>query len=64
MTNKMIARWINAAIEYSMESHCTVYLMSNGEDMIYTRETEIREGYKSHGYWVAMIFENGYRVEA
>jgi len=64
MTNEMIARWINAAIEYSIENHCIVYLMSKGEDMIYTYKPETRDGYKSHGYWVAAIFEDGHRVEA
>lgn len=64
MTNEMIARVINAAVDCSIENHCIVYIMSNGEELIYTRDAEAHESYKNRGYWTAAIFEDGHRVEA
>lgn len=64
MTNEMIAHVVNVALDYSIENHCIVWLLSNGDNLMYCRDAESCECYKNHGYWVAAIFEDGHRVYA
>ena len=64
MTNEMIARIVNNAVDCSIERHCTAYIMSDGENLIYTCDVETYKSHKNRGYWVAAIFENGHRVES
>lgn len=64
MTNEMIANIIEEARAFSAKKFCTVYLMSNGENLVYVVHAASRRWKEEEGYWVAMIFENGYRVEA
>ena len=64
MTNETINRVISVACAYSVEFHCIVWLLSDGENLMFTHNAETREAYKNIGYWVSMIFENGHQVEA
>lgn len=64
MTIEMIANKVEEARAHSAKKHCTVYLMSNGENLTYCVHASSRRWNEEDGYFVAMIFENGYRVEA
>lgn len=64
MTNEMIVNTIEAARAFSAKNFCTVYLMSNGERLAYVHHESSLRWMKEDSYWVAMIFENGNRVEA
>lgn len=64
MTNEMIANIVEEAITFSVKHCCTVYIVSNGERLTYIAHATTLRWMKEEGYWVAAIFENGYRVEA
>lgn len=66
MTNEMIANIIEEAQFFSAKKRCTIAVMSNGERLTYINLDHgcSLRWMKEDGYWVAAIFENGYRVEA
>ena len=64
MTNEMIANTIEEARSFSAKKFCTVYLMSNGENLTYVVHASTRRWKEEEGYWVAAIFEDGHRVES
>ena len=64
MTNEMIANTIEEARAFSAKNFCIVYLMSNGERLAYVHHESSLRWMKEDGFWVAMIFEDGLRVEA
>ena len=64
MTNEMISNTVEMARSSSVWNESPVYLMSNGTTLRCIFDREARALYESIGYWVAMIFENGHRVEA
>lgn len=63
MTKRGIDNIIEGARSFSKRNFCTVYLMSNGEELCYVRYEFTRNKMEKEGYWVAMVFENGNRVE-
>lgn len=63
MTNEMIVNIIAKARECSYNNRCTVFLMTNGNNVVYVRDYEERTSMENVGYWVAMIFEDGFDIE-
>ena len=65
MTNEMLAI-IEEARTFSAKKLCTIAVMSNGKRLTYINLDHgcSHRWMKEDGYWVAMIFENGHRVEA
>jgi hypothetical protein len=59
--NKEITNIINTGLEESKNE--TIYLMSNGK-IVQIIHKDYKEEVENEGYWIAMIFEYGHRVEA
>lgn len=64
MTNEMIANIIDMARSSSVWNESPCYVMSNGTTLRCIFDRAARELYEGIGYWVAMTFEDGHRVEA
>ena len=43
--------------------HCTVWGMSNGNDIVNCYSVEMKERFETIGYWVCSIFEDGIMLE-
>lgn len=65
MTNSDLANMITIARHVStMEQFGISWLMSNGDDIKVAYTEKEKEFEKKHGYFVAVIFENGNIVNA
>lgn len=45
------------------EVGCTIWAMSNGNQIRFTENADIKNSLKTAGYWVCSIFENGHMVD-
>lgn len=67
MDNKMIEKVITDARDYSAKYNCITRVLSNGETLAWYDDSTAecnKKYYERNGYWTALIFENGNRVEA
>lgn len=64
MTNEMIANIFEMARSSSVWNESPVYVMSNGTTLRCIFDRTALNLYEEIGYWVAMLFEDGHRVEA
>ncbi|MBP5710535.1 MAG: hypothetical protein J6W84_06120 [Bacteroidales bacterium] len=63
MMNFELADLIKIA-EHISQKFGIAWLMSNGEEIKVAYTESERDFEKRHGFWVAVIFENGHPVEA
>ena len=62
MTDQMIQeKFTKAQVDSIRYGIC--YILSNGKDLQTAVTEKFKEDLKEKGYWVAAIFENGYKID-
>ena len=62
MTDEKVQSIVTEAVNKS-KVYGICWVLSNGEDLQTAVTEEAKENLKATGYWVAMILENGYKVD-